>query len=155
MGHYVLDHIYKGIAFAAGLMFAGFWLGRRIALAMLTRWREPWGVRGIDDLAALPVLMLTLSLLMLVSEPIGNAFSRHLEHEADRYGLEVTHGLFPDNAEVAAASFQKLGEKSFDYPSPNRFLVFWSYDHPPIADRIRFSLSYDPWDTPKGPKYVK
>ena len=155
MGHYVLDHIYKGIAFAAGLMFAGFWLGRRIALALLTRWGEPWGVRGIDDLAALPVLMLTLSLLMLVSEPIGNAFSRHLEHEADRYGLEVTHGLFPDNAEVAAASFQKLGEKSFDYPSPNRFLVFWSYDHPPIADRIRFSLSYDPWDTPKGPKYVK
>jgi STE24 endopeptidase len=155
MGHYVLDHIYKGMAFAAIMMFIGFWLGRRIALALLARWGMPWSIRGIDDLTALPVLMLTLSLLTLVGEPVGNAFSRHLEHEADRYGLEVTYGLFPNNGEIAAASFQKLGEKSLDYPSPNRFLVFWSYDHPPIADRIHFSLSYHPWDNSNGPKYVK
>ena len=123
--------------------------------AMLARWGEAWQIRGLSDLAALPVLVLTLSLLMLVGEPIGNAFSRHIEHQADIYGLEVTHGLFPNNNQVAALSFQKLGEKSYDYPDPNPILVFWSYTHPTIADRVRFSLQYDPWHTPAGPRYVK
>jgi STE24 endopeptidase len=155
MGHYVLNHIYKGLAFFAVMMLAGFWLGRRIVLAMLARWGEAWHIRDINDLAALPVLMLALSLLTLVAEPIGNAFSRYQEHQADLYGLEVTHGLFPNNGEVAASAFQKLGEKSYSYPTPNPAFVFWSYSHPPIPDRIRFSLQYDPWDTPEGPKYVK
>jgi Zn-dependent protease with chaperone function len=155
MGHYVLNHIYKGLAFTAGLMLLGFWLGRRTVLALLARWEEAWHIRGMNDLAAMPVLMLALSLLTLAAEPIGNAFSRHLEHQADIYGLEVTHGLFPNNAEVAASSFQKLGEKSYDYPTPSPLLVFWSYSHPTIADRIRFSLQYDPWDAPSGPEYVK
>jgi STE24 endopeptidase len=155
MGHYVLNHIYKGLAFFAAMSFAGFWLGRKIVVAMLARRGEKWRIRSINDLAVLPMFLLVLALLTLVSEPIESAFSRHLEHQADIYGLEVTHGLFPDNREVAAASFQKLGEKSYDYPTPNRFLVFWSYDHPTIQQRIRFALRYDPWDTPSGPKYVK
>lgn len=155
MGHYVLNHVYKGLAFFSILMLACFWLGRRIVLAMLGRWGEAWHVRGINDLAALPVLMLALSLLSLVGEPVGNAFSRHIEHQADIYGLEVTHGLFPNNGEVAASAFQKLGEKSYDYPTPNPVLVFWSYSHPSIPDRIQFALHYDPWNTPEGPKYVK
>jgi len=155
MGHYVLNHIYKGLAFFSAMTFLGFWLGRKIVLAMLARWGDAWHVRGVNDLAALPVLMLALSLLTLVGEPIGNAFSRYQEHQADVYGLEVTHGLFPHNGEVAASAFQKLGEKSYDYPTPNRLLVFWSYSHPSTPERIRFSLQYDPWDAPAGPKYVK
>jgi STE24 endopeptidase len=155
MGHYVLNHIYKGLAFFSAMTLIGFWLGRKIVTALLARWGEAWQIRGIDDLAALPVLMLALSLLTLVGEPVGNAFSRHLEHQADIYGLEVTHGLFPHSDEVAASAFQKLGEKSYDYPTPNPLLVFWSYSHPSIAARIRFSLHYDPWDTAVGAKYVK
>ena len=155
MGHYVLNHIYKGLAFFSAMTLVGFWLGRKIVLAMLARWGQEWYIRGINDLAVLPVLMLALSLLALVAEPIGNAFSRYQEHQADIYGLEVTHGLFPDNGEVAASAFQKLGEKSYDYPTPNRTLVFWSYSHPSIQERIRFAIHYDPWDEPAGPKYVR
>jgi Zn-dependent protease with chaperone function len=54
MGHYVLNHVYKGLAFFAVLMLAGFWLGRRIVLSLLARWGEAWHIRGINDLAALP-----------------------------------------------------------------------------------------------------
>lgn len=155
MGHYVLNHIYKGLAFYTITSLLGFWLGRKIVIAMLRRWGERWRIRGINDLAALPVLMLVLAVLSLVAEPMGNAFSRYQEHQADIYGLELTHGLFPDNREVAASSFQKLGEKSYDYPTPNPVLIFWSYSHPSIAERIRFSLHYDPWHTSAGPEYVK
>jgi STE24 endopeptidase len=51
------------------------------------------GIRGLNDWASLPVLMFLLSLFLFVTTPIGSAFSRHLEHQADQYGLEVTHGL--------------------------------------------------------------
>jgi Zn-dependent protease with chaperone function len=154
-GHYVLNHIYKGLAFAAVLMFFGFWLERRLALAALARWGEHWGIRGITDIAAIPVLMIVMSLLNIAGEPIGNAYSRYQEHQADVYGLEVTHGLFPDNGMVAASAFQKLGEKGFSYPNPSPVLVFWSYTHPTIPSRIKFSLGYDPWDSAEGPRYVK
>jgi STE24 endopeptidase len=155
MGHYVLDHIYKGLVFFSLMTFVGFWLGKKIVLAMLARWGERWRIRGIEDLAALPALLLILAVLSFAAEPLDSAFSRHLEHQADIYGLEVTHGLFPANDEVAASTFQKLGEKSLDYPTPHPLLVFWSYDHPTIRDRIDFVLHYHPWDTPAGPKYVK
>jgi STE24 endopeptidase len=155
MGHYVLNHIYQGLAFFSLMMFVGFWLGRKLVLAMLARWGEQWRIRGLDDLAALPALLLVLAVLAFAAEPIDSAFSRHLEHQADIYGLEVTHGLFPANNQVAASTFQKLGEKSLDYPAPAPLLVFWSYDHPTIRDRIRFVLHYDPWDRPAGPKYIK
>ena len=155
MGHYVLNHVYKGLLFFSAMSLLGFWLGRKIVVAMLARRGRAWHIRGINDLAALPALMLTLSLLSLIGEPVGNLFSRYLEHQADIYGLEVTHGLFPNNAEVAASSFQKLGEKSYDYPTPNPLLVFWSYSHPTIAERIQFALHYHPWDSAEGPKYVK
>jgi len=154
-GHYVLNHIYKGLFFFAAMSLLGFWLGHKIVDAMLAHWGESWHVRGVSDLAALPALLLTLSLLNVIAEPVGNTFSRHLEHQADLYGLEVTHGVFPDNGEVAATSFQKLGDKGYDYPTPNPLLVFWSYSHPTISERIQFSLHYDPWDTAAGPKYVK
>ena len=155
MGHYVLDHIYKGLAFYSLMTLIGFWLGRKIVLAMIARWSGRWQIREVGDIASLPLFLLVLALLTLAADPIDNAFSRHLEHQADIYGLEVTHGLFPNNNQVAAESFQKLGEKSFDYPTPNSLLVLWLYDHPTIQQRVRFSLHYDPWDTAAGPKYVK
>jgi STE24 endopeptidase len=155
MGHYVLDHIYKGLAFYSLMTLIGFWLGRKIVLAMIARWGEEWRIREVGDMASLALFLLVLALLSLVADPIDNAFSRHLEHQADIYGLEVTHGLFPNNNQVAAESFQKLGEKSFDYPTPNPLLVLWLYDHPTIQERVGFSLRYDPWDSAVGPKYVK
>ncbi len=96
-----------------------------------------------------------LTAFMFVADPLINGYSRYLEHQADIYGLEVTHGVFPSNGQVATAAFQKLGEKSYSYPNPSPVYVFWTYTHPPIADRMEFSLTYDPWRTPEGPKYIK
>jgi Zn-dependent protease with chaperone function len=155
MGHYVLNHIYKLLAFFLGLLFIMFWLGRKIALAFLARWGGRWGIRDLADYAALPVLLLVLSLLFLVGDLTVNAFSRHIEHDADIHGLEVTHGLVPNSPQVAAQAFQKLGEKAYSYPTPNPVFVFYFFDHPPIADRVKFSLSYRPWDEGKPNKFVK
>jgi Zn-dependent protease with chaperone function len=150
MGHYVLLHIPKGLAFFAGLFLLLFYLGYRLIGWVLTRWGSKWEIRGLDDWASLPALLFLLSVFSFVAGPMANAFSRHLEHQADRYGLEVTHGLTPDSGQVAAQSFQKLGEVDLADPDPNPVDVFLFYDHPPIPDRIQFALTYAPWATGPG-----
>lgn len=154
-GHYVLQHIPKGLTFFAVLLLVLFYIGYRLIGWILRRWGPGWGIRGLDDWASLPVLMFLLSLFLFVTTPIASAFSRHLEHQADQYGLEVTHGLTPDSGQVAAQAFQVLGEVNLADPAPNQVDVFLFYSHPPIPDRIRFSLDYDPWSNGGHGEFVK
>ena len=130
-------------------------LGYRCVGWLLARWGPDWSVRGLDDWASLPALLLLLSIFSFVSDPISNAFSRHIEHQADLYGLEVTHGILPDAGQVAADSFQVEGESALADPDPNPLNVFLFYDHPPISDRVRFCLTYNPWKEGQQPEFVK
>jgi len=144
-GHYVLYHIPKLLGFGAAILFVVFYVGYRCVGWMLIRWGGGWEIRGLDDWASLPALLLLLTIFVFVLNPVTNGVSRHYEHQADQYGLEVTHGLTPDSGQVAAQAFQALGEVDLADPEPSRLEVFMFYDHPAIPDRIRFSLSYDPW----------
>ncbi|HEY2390306.1 MAG TPA: M48 family metallopeptidase [Candidatus Angelobacter sp.] len=155
MGHYVLNHIVIGIAATAVGLFLGFYLLYVIANWAFARFKQRWQMRELSDWAAVPMLLLIFSILSTISQPIGSGFSRTLEHNADIYGLEVTHGINANSQEVAAHAFQVLGELSLSYPYPNRFVVFWYADHPPIPDRVPFAHSYDPWSKGEQPKYVK
>ena len=155
MGHYVLKHIPKLLAFFAALLFVLFYLGFRSIGWVLTRWGEKWRIRGLDDWASLPVLLFLISVFAFLASPVGSAFSRHYEHQADQYGLEVTHGLTPDSGQVAAQGFQILGEVDLADPDPNPVDIFLFYSHPPIPDRIPFSLTYDPWSKGEQGEFVK
>jgi Zn-dependent protease with chaperone function len=145
MGHYVLEHIPKGIAVAAIFFLILFYLGYRSIGWVLGRWGQKWWIRGIDDWASLPVLLLLLSIFSFVANPITSAASRYFEHQADQYGLEVTHGLTPDSGQVAAQAFEVLGKVDLSDPAPNPVDILLFYSHPPVADRIHFALTYDPW----------
>jgi STE24 endopeptidase len=155
MGHYVLNHVWKGLAFAAAFLFIFFYLAFRTIGWLLARWGGNWGIRGVADLASLPALLLLLSVFAFIANPIQSAFSRHDEHQADQYGLEVTHGLTPNSSQVAAQAFQILGEVDLADPDPNALDIFMFYSHPAIPDRIRFALTYDPWSKGEQPEFVK
>jgi STE24 endopeptidase len=155
MGHYVLQHIWKGIAFFGALCLIFFYLVFRSIGWVLARWGESWGIRDVDDWASFPALYLMLTILFFVTDPIANGFSRYVEHQADQYGLEVTHGLTPDSGQIAAQAFQVLGEVDLADPDPNPVDIFLFYDHPSIPDRIRFCLTYDPWAHGGQPEFVK
>ena len=145
MGHYVLHHIRKGLTFASILMFFGFWLAYRCINWFIARWGNAFCIRDTADWASLPALMLIASLIGFVAEPIANNFSRaRIEHQADIYGLKITSGITPDYRQVAAQSFQNLGEHALSYPYPSKLMVFWLYDHPDISSRIDFALHFDP-----------
>jgi STE24 endopeptidase len=155
MGHYVLHHIPKGIAFAEAMLFIAFYLGYRAIGWVLRRWGPGWGMRGLDDFASFPALLLVIGILATVGEPVGNTFSRYLEHQADQYGLEVTHGVTPHAGEVAAQALNILGDVDLSDPDPSRLRVILFYTHPSIPERIEFALHYNPWAHGGTGEFVK
>jgi Zn-dependent protease with chaperone function len=154
-GHYVLHHIWKGIAFLAVLLLIVLYIAFRAINWLVARYGRTWDVRAVADWASLPVIMLLVAVLGLVVNPATSSFSRMLEHDADIYGLEVTHGINADSPQVAAQAFQVLGEKALAYPTPSSLEIFWLYDHPSIRDRVQFALHYRPWDEGKPNNFVK
>ena len=155
VGHYVLGHVWQGFLLgAAGLLLALYLLFRGLHWTM-NRWARDWKLYGQEDWASLAVLLLLLQVLLFVSSPVLSGYSRMQEHAADVYGLEVIHGLVPHSEEVAAHAFQVLGEMDLSDPNPPPFITFWLYSHPPLADRLVFAYTYDPWSKGESPKYVK
>lgn len=155
MGHYVLNHVVIGFCAVAVGLLIGLFILYLLSGWFLRKFQQRWHIRELGDWAALPMIFLIFSILGFVAQPLSSAFSRMLEHNADVYGLEVTHGINPNSQEAAAHAFQVLGELSLDYPYPSNFVVFWYYDHPSIPARVRFAHNYDPWDKGEQPKYVK
>ncbi len=145
MGHYVLDHVPKEIAILSVLLLAGLFVAYRVTVWALGRWAAEWEIRGVEDWASLPLLLLIMTICAFVAEPITNGVSRYFEHQADIYGTEVTFSLIPPAAQIGAEAFRILAEVDLSEPNPNPLIEFWLYDHPSIAERIAFVEQYDPW----------
>jgi len=155
MGHYVLGHNYVLIGVTSVVILVFLFIGYHAMKWALARWGGTWAIRAVDDWASLPVLMVLVTGLGFLAEPVMNSIGRTLEHNADIYGLEVIHGIVPDSPQAAAQAFQILGEVSLSNPNPSPFIKFWLYDHPSTSDRVRFAAEYDPWAHGESPKYVK
>jgi Zn-dependent protease with chaperone function len=154
-GHYVLWHIPKETAIISTIILVLLFAGYHLALWMLARWGAQWGIRYLGDLASFPALFFLASLLVFFAMPAFNAESRYFEHEADRYGLEVIHGIVANPNQVAAHYFERSGEMNLSEPDPNWFTKAWFWDHPPYSERVHFVATYDPWSKGEEPTYVK
>jgi Zn-dependent protease with chaperone function len=154
MGHYVLGHIRNSLIWLSLLMLGLLFVGSHAVRWTIRRWGSRCGIRDVSDWASLPVLLLVIAVFSFLTEPLVNSYSRWQEHQADIYGLEVTHGIVPDSSDAAAQSFQVMGEIGLDEPNPNHFIEFWLYSHPSTSDRLAFALAYNPW-AGGTPKYVK
>jgi Zn-dependent protease with chaperone function len=153
-GHYVLHHIIKEFVLIELVALAFIALGFVAVRWVIRRFGARTGVEGEGDLASLPVMLLVLTALTFFSSPVVNAISRHYEHQADQFALEVTYGVVADPNAAEARAFQILGEQDLADPDPNPFIVFWLYSHPPLGRRIRFALNYKPWTKGKPLQFV-
>jgi Zn-dependent protease with chaperone function len=144
MGHYALHHIWKGIALSSALAFLVLFLARLVMGWAIARFGERWGIRALHDVATVPLLAATLTLLLFLLQPLTNAFSRSIEHEADVFALEVTH-----TNDAGARAFIKLAAANRSDPEPPPAVAFFLYTHPPLIERIRFALAYRPWEERK------
>lgn len=153
-GHYVLHHIQKGMLYSAAVMLVFFWIAYLLLRWLVRRKGESWKIPSLADWSSVGLVLLVATILGFLADPVGNAFSRHIEHQADVYGEEVIHGLVPSPQATMADSFQRLGELWLEIPHPNSFVVFWTYSHPPTSERMRFAAHYDPWEPDHHPRFV-
>lgn len=134
IGHHVFRHIRKMMVAGALYGLLGFWICDRVLLW----WAASHYGRPIDayDLppSSLPLLMLVLTLLGLVLEPLQNVISRRYERQCDRYALERT-GL----RTAYTSAFRKLARLNKEDPAPHPLEVFLFHSHPPIGERLRIA----------------
>ncbi|MGE6627572.1 M48 family metallopeptidase [Bacillus pumilus] len=131
MGHYVMKHVYIGLAGYLVLSLAGFFAIDRLYFyfyrkgAVLFRLREP------RDIAALPLILMIVSMLSFAASPFTNAVSRHQERAADEYALNLTK-----DGEAGVTSFQKLAKSGLSQVNPPLLVKVFRYGHPTMMERI-------------------
>jgi STE24 endopeptidase len=148
MGHYVLGHVPQLIALGTALALLGLWVVHRTAGGLIARYRQRFGFSELSDVASVPLMALLFSLVTFLLSPAIFAFTRHNEHEADRFGLEITR----DNHDCATA-FVKLQQENLSNPRPGRLFKLWRSTHPPLGERIDFCNQYRPWEQGEPLKY--
>ena len=134
MGHFVLNHVWKGVAYFGVLILFGFlfvrWAFNRFVLS-----RPNLGIESVADPAGLPLLWFLLGVFLFITSPISNTFSRSQELKADNFGLDASKQ--PD---AAATTFLKLGEYRELDPTPTVEFLF--FDHPSGQTRILNSMKW-------------
>lgn len=148
MGHYVLGHVVRMVLLISALAFAALFVIHRVSGSLIARHRERFGFDNLADIASLPLLVLLVNAMTLAVTPAILAYSRHNEHESDRFGLEITR----DN-HAAATAFVKLQVENLANPRPGWLFKFWRGSHPPIGERVDFMNAYRPWETGEPMRY--
>lgn len=150
MGHYVLGHLWKGMIFVSVMAFLLLFLAGKFMTWAVARFGTRWGFTELHDIASLPLLVMALGLVSLIGQPLLNAFSRTIEHEADVFALEITH-----LNDAGARAFITLSQQNKANPDPSTLETIWLYTHPPVAKRVQFMLEYQPWETGQPNKVWK
>lgn len=152
MGHYVLGHIYQGILFAIlGTLIASFAV-YHLSAVLLQRYGAWLGFDTLGNPASLPLLAAIGFVLSLLAMPIGNAFSRNLEWQADRFAAQN----YP-HPDAGIAAFEKLGQINISEENPPQWAVILFGSHPTLAQRIEALRELkagnpNPWPLPREVK---
>jgi STE24 endopeptidase len=135
MGHYVLNHEYKGLVMNGVVIVIAFAFANWGINFALAHWGGGSGIRGIADVAVLPLAVIVFSLFFFVTTPVSNTITRTMEFEADMYGLNAARQ--PDgeaNVDMLLGEYRKLD------PSPVEEFIF--FDHPSGRTRITAAMRW-------------
>jgi STE24 endopeptidase len=133
LSHHVHHDLWRGIALQAALLVAGF-AAAHLALTSLSR---AAGLRGLDDPAGLPLLLLAAGVVSFLFRPIVNALSRAHERRADRYALDATN-----RPEAFISAMRRLSQQNLAEDDPSTLVQWLFYSHPPIRQRIDAARSW-------------
>jgi STE24 endopeptidase len=127
LAHHVHGDIWKALVFEVVLIVAGF-----LAASWLLNVAVPLaGLRGPDDVAGLPLLLLAAGGVSLVMLPAAHAMSRAHERRADRFALSLTR-----NAPAFVSAMRRLAAQNMAEEEPSRLTQWLFHSHPPIRERI-------------------
>jgi Zn-dependent protease with chaperone function len=139
--HHLMGDNWLAVRVVGALMLAGALLVQVLGGAAIGLWGRRMGLASLHDPAALPLIVLIVTLSWgAAGLPIFNAVQKHVEFEADRFALELTH----DNR--AFSEWQAKGSSLPWRMNEEDWITSTFLDnHPSQADRVRFGNSYRPW----------
>ncbi|WP_141557014.1 M48 family metallopeptidase [Bacillus pseudomycoides] len=138
MGHYVMKHIYWGVASYIVLTFVGMYLISRIINMCLRKWGDTLRLSKMACLSIIPLFFLISSVLSFAVSPLSNYVSRIEERAADLYALDMTK-----DGKSGVKTFQYLSKTSLSQVNPPALVKFFLYTHPPIFERIHVFEEYE------------
>jgi STE24 endopeptidase len=133
LGHHVHGDIWKGITFESVLIVAGFYLGAR-ALSGLA---GVFSLRGVADVAGLPLLLLAAGAVSLVMLPLAHAMSRAYERRADEFALALTR-----NPMAFISAMRRLAAQNLAEEEPSAIVQWLFHSHPPVRERIASAQAF-------------
>jgi STE24 endopeptidase len=150
MGHFVLGHVAALIGVITLLVTLSLYVVHRVAGGLISGSSARFGFDRLSDFASLPLLLLLSTGVSLITTPLVLAYTRHQEHEADRFGLELTQ----DN-HAAATTFVRLQQENLALPRPGTWYMLWRSSHPSLGERVDFANRYRPWAQGRPLRYAK
>jgi Zn-dependent protease with chaperone function len=150
IGHFVLRHVLTLIALATALALLSLYLIHRVAGRLIARYGHRFRFHELSDPASLPLLMLLGTVVSFLTTPLVLAYTRHQEHEADRFALELTRDNY-----AAGTAFVRLQEENLSIPRPGLLYMLWRGSHPALGERVDFANSYRPWEKGDALRYER
>jgi len=135
MGHYVLNHVYKGLLAMGVIILSGFaftaWAFNRIVL----RRGAQLEISGIGDPAGLPLFAAIISVWFFLMTPMTNTLIRTQEAEADIFGL---------NASRQPDGFASVAMQLSEYRKihPGKWEEIFFFDHPSGWNRVQTAMRW-------------
>jgi STE24 endopeptidase len=134
LGHHLHRDIPKLIAVQAATILLGLYLSNLVLGASLMT----FDFQGIADVAAFPLLLLSIAAFSLIITPLTNAYSRYVEASADKSAMELTA-----NPQAFITAMTKLTNQNLSVANPSRWVELLFYDHPPYTKRVSLANGYD------------
>jgi STE24 endopeptidase len=133
--HFKLKHLLKIIALGALASAVSFYVIFKTSAYFLSI----LSLSSLQDIAALPLVLLYFSAMGLLLGPLENYCSRLFERHADLMALAST-GL----KEAFMSGMEKLASQNLADRSPHPVIKFFFFDHPPIDERIEMAEGFRP-----------
>ena len=137
LAHELGHHLHHDVAKLMVVHAVAFLLAFYLADLALKAGVVLFSFQGINDLAALPWLILILAILMLSLQPLLNWYSRHIELEADKAALELSN-----NPQAFTSLMTKLTNQNLQQAEPSRWAKLLFHDHPPYGERVILARDY-------------
>ena len=133
LAHQHHGDVWRLYGFQAAVFLVSFWLASWL-FATLAHMQD---YVNLTDPAALPLLLLSLTIAGVPGLPLLSWWSRRLEAAADRYALELT-----GKPDVFISAMTKLTDQNLGEARPSNFFDRIGQDHPNYIDRVKMAEKF-------------
>jgi STE24 endopeptidase len=135
LGHYVLNHSYKGILSFGLLILLCFASVQWAYQKMIEKYGAQWNIDGISDIRAFPLFVALFSVFFFFATPFTNTIIRTQEMESDIFGLNAARE--PDgfaSTAIMLSEYRKI--------DPGYWEEIFFFDHPSGRVRVETAMKW-------------